>query len=136
LPGAVLLAGYVTLRLTALSRRITQDNIKTLRKGMTEEEVEAILGVQGKGKHLIGSYQLPFRPFPGAGALTHFKEWVEEDSCVLVSFDEAGRVIFFCTGSVNESKSFLAKLRAGWACDETQTLAVFPPVTQLPLPLE
>ena len=41
---SVLLAGYVTLRLSAPRHRITADNIQAIRAGMTAKEVEEILG--------------------------------------------------------------------------------------------
>jgi hypothetical protein len=42
--AAVLLAGYGTLRLTAPRPKLTLENIEAIDDGMTEQEVEKILG--------------------------------------------------------------------------------------------
>ena len=42
--AAVLLAGYGTLRLTAARHNITDESIQAIQEGMTEKEVETVLG--------------------------------------------------------------------------------------------
>ena len=44
--AALLLAGYLTLRLTAQRHRITLENTRAIEKGMSESKVEEILGVR------------------------------------------------------------------------------------------
>ena len=41
--AAVLLAGYGTLRLTAPRHRITPENIRSIKRGMTEKEAEELM---------------------------------------------------------------------------------------------
>jgi hypothetical protein len=127
--ASMLLAGYVTLRLTAPRHRITKETIEKIQKGMTEEEIEAVFGVPagvyGKGA-LTGVYAVA--PPPGTPQLLgltgkHFglelivfergKEWVGEDVCVYCRFDEASRVQEIHRGNVvpGGNESFLAKLR-------------------------
>jgi hypothetical protein len=135
--AAVLLAGYGTLRLTAPRHRITDENFAAIQKGMTEAEVEAILGVPAgvySSKGNTGFYGPPLAPFMGFGGSSiekepiwgEFllgsgsflvqtlggKEWVGEDLCVYVRF-EAERVVATRCGEIIPSTdvSFLAKLR-------------------------
>src|SRR5262245_29250318 len=46
--AAVLLAGYVALRLTATRQQFTSENIKAIKTGMTEQEVDAVLGAKAE----------------------------------------------------------------------------------------
>lgn len=96
---AVLLAGYVTLRLTAPPHRFTYEDFKALRLGMTEADVETVLGAKAS---CIRN--------PRA------KEWYGEGYSAFVFFDEAGRIEHIGGGNdVNLNgpvrDSFLAKLR-------------------------
>lgn len=129
--ASVLLAGYVTLRLTAPRHRITGENIEAIREGMTEEEVEAILGAPAgdySSKQTGGQFPeieiiiIPHRRSrpewkiitgPDLVKSRGGKYWVGEATGVWVRFDEAGQVAEILPGwsipSGNES--FLTKLR-------------------------
>jgi hypothetical protein len=121
--AAVLLAGYVTLRLTAPEHRITQENILAIQIGMSEKQVEAILGVRagdyypvtpGGGSRLIGEFFGPhwlsrsnLAKKPGG------KYWIGENAAVWVRFDESAHAVEIWNGvtwAVRE-ESFLDKLR-------------------------
>jgi hypothetical protein len=135
--ASVLLAGYLTLRLTAPQRhRITKENVEAIQKGMTEEEVDAILGVPAgvyssgirTGYPLFDSimedHGVPDGCFYTDGDGIIFipielvqkrggKEWAGDDACVYVRFDETGRVAETKRGLVFRlwNESFLTKLR-------------------------
>ena len=120
--ASVLLAGYVTLRLTAPRHRITEENIEAIKEGMTEKEVEAILGVSAGAygsKADTGVYLLlPSRPIlvaPVSGVelikRRGGKEWVGADVSLYVLFDEVGRVKEMLVGVVDGDETFLDKLR-------------------------
>jgi hypothetical protein len=98
--AAVLLAGYVTLWLTAPKQhRITQENISRIHKGMTEEAVEAVFGVPagvyGKDGG-SGGYFIPGVSWNISGQelikRQGGKEWVGEDCALYVRFDDVGCV--------------------------------------------
>jgi len=114
--AALLLAGYVTLRLTAPPRhRITQENIEAIRVGMSEDEVEAILGVPAGNYcsfECFYSYPAFARQEP-TDLPGNKKEWVGEDNCIRVRFDDSGRVAAMRYGHVlgRVSEPFLTKLR-------------------------
>ena len=109
--AAMLMAGYVTLRLTAPGRhQITEENCKAIQIGMTEEEVNAILGVES-GDYSTGAYKedtaykLLIRQ--GSG-----KAWIADDAAIRVSFNEAGKVAAICfTSGPGEPNTFLNKVR-------------------------
>jgi hypothetical protein len=106
--AAVLLAGYATLRLTARQHRITRENVQVIEKGMTEDQVEVILGAPA------GDYSSK-RRFQFRHVLAKRwsgKFWGSDEAAIWVHFDEAGpvtKVVYGLTEPVNES--FLAKLR-------------------------
>src|SRR5579859_6594788 len=81
---SVLLAGYVTLRLTAPPKhRITWDNICAIKKGMTQEEVESILGVPAgvySSRPRVGLY--PEQVFDNCSG----KEWAIGSKTVTYDF--------------------------------------------------
>ena len=122
--AAVLLAGYVTLRLTAPKQhRITRENIDKIHKGMTEEAVEAVFGVPagaygkdgGTGAYAIMGPNVS-RAMIGLDLIKRQggKEWVGEDCALYIRFDDAGcvqemHVGFGQPGGGHES--FLDKLR-------------------------
>jgi outer membrane protein assembly factor BamE (lipoprotein component of BamABCDE complex) len=123
---SVLLAGYVTLRLTAPRHRITEENFAAIQKGMTEEEVEAILGapagVYGSGdktgNYFVRITRIPREGFTFRSGLDLIrtrggKEWVGEAISVYIIFDETGGVKEALGGFFlhNVPESFLAKLR-------------------------
>jgi len=136
--GLLLLAGYATLWLTAPRHRITEENIEAIKEGMTEKEVEAILGAQAgdySSKQTGGQFaeiEVIIIPAPRAqpvgktrSIFTGFtgpdfvksrgggKYWVGEETGVWVRFDEAGRVAEIWPGLSTPSgnESFLDKLR-------------------------
>jgi len=133
--AGVLLAGYATLRLTAPRHEINEKNIEAIKRGMTEEKVVAILcapaGVYsakaGTGHYPIFAtlemgQKIPFIIhgdgtvyFEGKGLISEWggKEWVGEEICIYVRFDENGRVTETLKGLVfpQWDESFLAKLR-------------------------
>jgi len=123
--AAVLLAGYGSLRLTAPRHRITEENFEAIQKGMTEEEVEAILGVPA-GVYVSGARTGWYRLSEGRGFSLKgpvliwlfggnewvAKEWVAKEISVVVWFHKDGRVAQTCKGwTESGNEPFLAKLR-------------------------
>ena len=122
--AAMLLAGYVTLRLTAPKQhRITRENIDKIHKGMTEEAVEAVFGVPagvyGRDAR-TGAYAamgpVVSRAMIGLELIKRQggKEWVGEDCALYIRFDDAGCVQEMHWGFVQPGgrhESFLDKLR-------------------------
>lgn len=105
---SMLLAGYVMLWLTTPRHRITLDAIEAIDVGMTEKEVEVILGAPAgnysslnsvEAAELLGCYDKPGD-----------KRWVSEKLCVGVRFDATGKVTTFDWYHYHNN-SFLAKLR-------------------------
>ena len=87
--ASVLLAGYGTLWLTNSKHRITEENIRAVKIGMTEKEVEELLGVPA-GVYAPGAatglYPFPMSCLvtPGldmarSGRWKPGKEWVAKD---------------------------------------------------------
>jgi hypothetical protein len=119
--AAVLLAGYGTLRLTAPKyHRITEKNFEKIQKGMTEEEVEALLGTRAGvySPQKTGSYftiKHPWSMPSGLWLIQKYggKEWVGKEIGIYVLFDRTGRVTESLRGTVREDgdESFLTKLR-------------------------
>jgi len=120
--AAVLLAGYVTLWLAAPKHRITWDNICDIKKGMTQEEVENVLGVPPgiyssyPTGHYVFSDKLwgKLGPATGKDFIKKFggKEWVRDGVSAYVLFDENGRAADIQGGlCLVGNESFLAKLR-------------------------
>ena len=114
--AALLLAGYLTLRLTAQRHRITLENTRAIEKGMPESEVEEKLGVRA------GDYS---SNKPGGTFLYHQKAvtgsdlvrmrggkfWASDETSVWLRFDDAGRVAEVFCGSYYEQESLLDKIR-------------------------
>lgn len=94
--AVVLLAGYVALRLTAPNHQVRLENFEKIKLRMTEEEVEAILGVPASF----------YAPAPGALN----KKWVTQGFCISVLFRN-GQVTGIIRGSDGGSEPFLDKLR-------------------------
>jgi len=132
--AAVLLAGYATFRLTAPRHRITIESFQAIREGMTELEVEAVLGAPAgvySTEAQTGFYLPKFRiSWPAkwiyASDADIFirtgsdliekqggKEWVGEELSIYICFNEGGRVLESRSGQVppTRNESFLAKLR-------------------------
>jgi hypothetical protein len=113
---AVLAAGSVALRLAAPRHRITLENTRTIQRGMTEKEIEEILGVRA------GDYS---STKPGGTFLYHQqavtgmelvrmrggKFWASDETSVWLRFDDAGRVAEVFCGSYYEQDSLLDKIR-------------------------
>jgi outer membrane protein assembly factor BamE (lipoprotein component of BamABCDE complex) len=119
--GLVLLAGYVTLRLTAPpGHRITWDNICAIKKGMTQADIKAILGVPPgvysstpTGYYFFSNYNRGSPP-TGLELIKTFggKEWVGDGVSAYVLFDENGRAVEIHGGLVLDGdESFLDKIR-------------------------
>ena len=121
--ASVLLAGYVTLRLTAPRHYLFSKNFDSIQKGMTEDEVEAILGARA-GAHvegaLTGSYRVDGKNKEGWDLIKERggKEWLGDDVCIYIRFDEEGRVAeshrttyYSMVFTNNLDESFLRKLR-------------------------
>ena len=107
--AAVLLAGYATLLVTGPRHRISEGNFAAIEKGMTEKEVEAILGASA-GDYSSGKVIVLI-----VGALQEdegTKEWVGDDCCVAVRFQD-GRVVETTCWPVAPmfEESFVTKLR-------------------------
>ena len=100
-----LLAGYLTLWRTGPQHRITRESFARIQAGMTEQEVEAILGVPA------GYYATARVAFAEcydlrvpAGAVE--KQWTCDEGTILVFFYPADRVCvsrFFQVAHVDES---------------------------------
>jgi hypothetical protein len=120
---SVLLAGYVTLGLTAPGHRIAEKQIQAINIGMSEAEVETILGAQagdytsGQGEGLFmfnpRTAESPFFSGPDLVKRRGGKFWIGEEAAVWVQFDDAGQVVEILSGVVIPSgnESFLIKLR-------------------------
>jgi hypothetical protein len=121
--ATVLLAGYGTLRLMAPQHRITKENIAAIKEGMTEAEVQALLGVPAgdySSKQTGGVFILGDRPwadsfFAGPDIVERDggKFWVGDETSVWVRFDDVGQVVVVWPGRfiANGNESFLTKLR-------------------------
>lgn len=118
--AAILLAGYMTLRLTAPRHRITGDTIHAIDKGMTEREVEAILGAPAgdysagkRGGLFINKHRVRDGDLTGPEMVKMWggKYWVSDETSVWVRFNEAGKVEETWPGWVAYNDSFLTKLR-------------------------
>jgi outer membrane protein assembly factor BamE (lipoprotein component of BamABCDE complex) len=123
--GAILLAGYLTLWLTAPKHRINEHNIAAIDFGMSEKEVEEIFGVPA------GDYSTKDEHWLYIQEKTRIKDglirihvdilakdpdgkfWKGDESSVWLRFDEAGKVadIWSSWEGPNADQSFLAKLR-------------------------
>jgi hypothetical protein len=118
--AAILLAGYGTLRLTAPPHRITWESIERIQEGMSEANVECILGVPAgdyssteHGATFVlgeGGYRrqvVQGRDLLQGGA----KVWVGDRGAVWLTFDASKRVSGIRIGLVESEESFLDKLR-------------------------
>ena len=109
--ASVLLAGYVTLRLTAPRHRITEENFAAINKGMTEEDVVELLGV--KPGIYASNFEEVFWPdgLNNREGVRH-EDWVGEEIAVWIHFDKDGHVLDKFKGYVIPGNaSFLDKLR-------------------------
>src|SRR5579859_4509224 len=100
----LVVTGYLALWLTAPGHRIAEKSFAAIQKGMTEKEVEAILGgkdgVYSSGA-ISGLYKVPgtVKPELGQGDwLTQVTEWLglregQSDCCVTLLGISSGQVI-------------------------------------------
>ena len=122
--AVMLFAGYATLRLTAPPHRITPVNIAAIRKGMTEREIENILGApagdyasaQASAMYQNLTYHVDEdgKGWNGYELVKKWggKVWVAEEGFLWVRFDDAGKVAETARHIlVQQPESFLAKLR-------------------------
>src|SRR5207247_834896 len=84
---AVLLAGYLTLWLTASKDRITPENYAKIRNGIKEGEVEAILGSASMEDEdrdfIVALITMDLRP---PLECSHFVGWSGRHHCIIVGF--------------------------------------------------
>ena len=107
----ILLAGYGTLRLMAARPNLMPENIKAIKHGMTEQEVETILGAPA------GNYS-SLRDREAARLRLCYdkpgdKIWVDDQMWLGVRFDETGKVTTYdyYRHRRNQDKTFLDHLR-------------------------
>jgi len=109
---SVLLAGYVTLWLTRRDTPFKSEAIKSVKWGMTENEVNAVLGAQAEVfpfKRAL--YPLILKRGKDDEFISNCKEWIGEETSVLVYFDR-GRVQWYIEGVIlDNNQSLLDKLR-------------------------
>ena len=110
--AGVLLAAYAT-GLFPRWHRITNENIGAIRDGMTEREVEAILGAPA-GDYSSGTSELALmarrmdRESWNSGA----KIWVSDEAGIYIRFDERGKAVIRMSSSGGRAtESFFTKLR-------------------------
>jgi hypothetical protein len=107
-------------RFLAPTHRINRESYDFLRGGMTEEEVEEILGVPAGNYNTVhvsefpclSGLQLPKPKVCGQiTAVTVWKEWKGNDAIVEIGFDSGGKLIFgFYRPVFRPDESFLEKL--------------------------
>lgn len=114
LPALLLLGGYLLLWLTIPpGYRITDENLERILPGMTEKEVERILGVPA-GNYSGKRGYFASRPPDELERLLRqgHKEWVGEGLSIVVRFNEQGVVLNASRGAnFGSSPSFLDRLR-------------------------
>jgi hypothetical protein len=101
--------------------RFTRENIHAIQIGMTEQQVNSVLGTKAElfpsertryGNRGTSTGVSLFRDPLARDAGQLGKEWLGEKISVFVWFDEAGRVVQFTDGIILEDdESFLTKLR-------------------------
>ena len=109
--AAVLLAGYGALRLMAARPNLISENIRAVKHGMTEQEVEMILGAPA------GNYS-SMRDAEAARLRLCYdkpgdKIWVDDEMWLGVRFDEAGKLKarYYYRHRRNQNRTFLDNLR-------------------------
>jgi SmpA / OmlA family len=120
----LLLGGSLAIRLIIPIHRINEDNIKRIKEGMSESEVEALLGAPpgdssagGRVVHYADGGTHPFMRMEGPGlkffkmAKLHAVEWVGDVAAVKVWFDASQRVFKVVPGRVIGEYTFLDRLR-------------------------
>jgi hypothetical protein len=128
--AVVLLGGYLLLWLTAPRHRITLESFEQIKAGMTETEVEIVLGQVGD-ESPVGSVHPGIKRFleqirrsgvpdirrvsygPGYGSedIARWKTWLGENCCILAGFNEQGKLIDKHITLRAGEESLLAKLR-------------------------
>jgi hypothetical protein len=108
--AAVLLAGYATL---PRQHRITIENIGAIRDGMTERQVETILGAPA-GDYSSGVlFDMVTTQMTGSELMEKHggKVWVGVNGGIWIRFDERGKAVIRMSVSGPVRESFFAKLR-------------------------
>jgi hypothetical protein len=109
--------GLVLLLLFARGERSTWDAYLAIRDGMTEPEVEALLGgPAGDQSTYPGDFCIAMTAEEHEAFRSKLvtKEWVNDDALILVGFDQEGRVAQqFATSNRGVPPSWLDHLR-GW----------------------
>jgi hypothetical protein len=119
-----LLGGALAIWLASPTHRINEANIKRIKEGMSESEVEAILcvppGNYSRGGRVILYADLGTSPFmgqerPGLKFFEmkelHAVEWVGNEAAVKVWFDENQRVFNVVPGRVVGAENILDRIR-------------------------
>ena len=121
--AAVLLAGFGTLRFKVTSHRINLDNILAIKPGMTEAQIEDLLGARAgvfSTQGRTGFYFLEDKANDLEIMKTGLelvkesggKEWVADEFTVYIRFDDTGQALEVLQGYLDNSEiSFLARLR-------------------------
>jgi hypothetical protein len=122
--AAVLLALFWMLPLkTSRNDKITLESREKIRVGMTEQEVEAILGgpagvyapVRNTGEYCVSSgfTSSSVAMVSGKSLIQRQggKEWVGETTAIFVQFDQNSKVSTFMAGLAIPNESFFTKLR-------------------------
>jgi len=126
--------GYVLLRHTASAHRINEASLKLIQPGMTQADVEKVLGVP-PGDYSHGGCVLdPFLdpPEDNDGRNWIGRLWIGEEVAVFVFFDVSGNVANARKHLVQRNEqSFLAKIRRWLGVSGTWTV---PPGGQAPRP--
>jgi hypothetical protein len=100
--------GYLALWLSASRHRINQESIKLIEIGMTQSEVEALLGAP-PGNYSVGgisAHAIPPPPY-------RREDWIGDECAVDVYFDSSGNVIGVSVNPVFKvpRESMVAKIR-------------------------
>ncbi|MCI0376235.1 MAG: hypothetical protein L0215_01380 [Gemmataceae bacterium] len=98
-------AGYAVLWLTGPGHRINALSFERIQEGMTEKEVEEILGVPA------GDYGTKAHPELTVLPLGDRKRWTSDDAQIVVDFDKRGLVVLKRLGFVRVGESIWQKLR-------------------------
>jgi hypothetical protein len=96
--AAVLVASYLALRWAAPRHHINKEGFDAIRVGMSEQEVEAILGGPPGDYSATGAVPCP-AAYASSGTLLDrgvedLRSWVGDDAAINVAFDAGGLVVW------------------------------------------